>query len=463
MSRQRPDLKPTDAAVRTILVVDDDASLRSTLADLLETLGYRTLVAGDGVTALRALQRDSVDLVLTDLIMPGMTGEQLVLQVRDSYPDVPAVAMTSFPSLASAAAVGRSGAADYLAKPLDLGSLRTTVETVLERWEPQRRRRLERLSAGRRLRGIIGRSRAMQELFQQISRVAPSQAPVLITGETGTGKDLIAQAVHRASGREPFVPVNCGAIPTGLLESELFGHVRGAFTGADRDRVGLFEAAHEGTIFLDEIAELPLGLQSKLLRVLQSGEFRRVGDVEPRYVKVRLIAATHRNLATAVDAGEFREDLFYRVNVLHLSVPPLRERPTDIPLLAEHMLAQVARREGKPLRQFSATALAHIVGYEWPGNVRQLQNVIERMAILADGERLELDDLPPVIRGAASADAILQKLGTELTLADVEREHILAVLHRAGGNRSRAAKVLGLPRRTLYRRLDEYGLTGEAE
>jgi DNA-binding NtrC family response regulator len=298
----------------------------------------------------------------------------------------------------------------------------------------------------------------MQALFQQIRRVACASVPVLITGETGVGKELIATAVHRASGRDPFVPVNCSAIPPSLLESELFGHVRGAFTGADRDRVGLFEAADGGTLFLDEIAELPLAVQAKLLRVLQSGELRRVGDVERRHVSVRLIAATHRDLAACVAGGTFREDLFYRINVLHLDVPSLRERMADIPLLAEHVLAAIAARDQQPQKRLTPAAQAYVVAFAWPGNVRQLQNVIERAAAFSDGTLIDAADLPDELRGSAPPAPILERLGHELTLADIEREHILGVLHRVGGNRSRAAEVLGIPRRTLYRRLQEFGV-----
>jgi DNA-binding NtrC family response regulator len=310
-------------------------------------------------------------------------------------------------------------------------------------------------------RGVIGRSRAMREVFRQISRVAAAPVPVLVTGETGTGKELIAEAVHRASGRSVFVPVNCSAIPASLLESELFGHVRGAFTGAERDRVGLFEAADGGTIFLDEIAELPLALQSKLLRVLQSGEFRRVGETEVRTAVVRLIAATHRNLEEAVAAGSFREDLFYRINVLRLHVPALRERTADIPLLAETFLSEFGRRDQQPDRTLTQAALAHLAAYPWPGNVRQLRNTIERLAVLCDRDVIDVQDLPDVMRHGPMTSPAYRKLGQDLTLADVEREHILAVLRRVDGNRSRAAEILGMPRRTLYRRLQEYGILDE--
>jgi DNA-binding NtrC family response regulator len=301
----------------------------------------------------------------------------------------------------------------------------------------------------------------MNQLLEQILKLGPLRAPVLITGETGVGKELIARAVHRASRRTTFVPLNCGAIPANLLESELFGHVRGAFTGADRDHVGLFEAADGGTIFLDEIGDMPLALQAKLLRVLQSGELRRVGAVEARTVEVRVLAATNRDLRAAIAEGTFREDLFYRINVLQLAVPPLRERTADIPLLAESFLTTIARREEQPEKQLTPAAAATLVVYPWPGNVRELQNVIERVAIFTDGSQIDVGDLPDHIRGSAPLSAIHQRIGQELTLGELEREHILGVLQRMDGNRSRAAEVLGVPRRTLYRRLEEYGVMGE--
>jgi two-component system, NtrC family, response regulator AtoC len=305
--------------------------------------------------------------------------------------------------------------------------------------------------------GMIGRSQVMKQLFQQLDRVAVSTAPLLITGETGTGKELVARAVHAASGRGRFVPVNCGAIPESLLESELFGHVRGAFTGADSDRTGLFEMAEGGTLFLDEIAEMPLALQSKLLRVLQFGELRRVGDSGMRHVQVRVITATHRDLRVARDEGTFREDLFYRIHVLKLDVPPLRERPADIPLLAENFIARIHEREGVVGRRFSAAALGALVAYPWPGNVRELENVLEHAVLLTDETEIGIHDLPAEIRRATpvSTNTLSDRVPT---LAEVERTHILRVLDRVGGNRSRAAVVLGVSRRTLHRRLDEYGV-----
>jgi DNA-binding NtrC family response regulator len=444
-----------------ILVVEDHTPLRETLLEVLGAYGYRVLGSHDGQHALRTLQRETVDLVVTDLMMPGMGGEELLQQVRQIYPGIPVITMTSFGSVQSAVALTRAGAADYLTKPLQTDALLGAVRRLLDETRPQRERRRAAGHGYRRVDGIVGRSRPMLQLLQQVSRVAGSQAPVLITGETGVGKELVARAVHRTSGRESFVPLNCGAIPPNLLESELFGHVKGAFTGADRDHTGLFEAADGGTLFLDEIAEMPLALQSKLLRVLQSGELRRVGDTDSRHVQVRVITATHCDVARAVAEGSFREDLFYRINVVRLDVPPLRERTADIPLLAEQFLATIAERDGQPVKHLSPAAIATLITYPWPGNVRELQNVIERTAIFTDGPEIDIQDLPEDIRVSMPASVVYERIGHELTLAELERQHILAVLQRVGGNRSRAAEVLGVPRRTLYRRLEEYGVAGE--
>jgi two-component system, NtrC family, response regulator AtoC len=440
----------------TVLLVENDRAARATLEATLKDAGYIVHVADDMRSALQVLQREDVDLVLTELT-PDDDGEALLEGIREVHRDIPTVVMTSIGSVTDAVALIRAGAADCLTKPLHTPALLDALRGVLWKWRPQRERRRAARLGGPHLRGIIGRSVPMRQLYKQIARVARTSAHVLITGETGVGKELVARAIHRASGREKFVPVNCSAIPAALLESELFGHVRGAFTGADRDRTGLFEEADKGTLLLDEIAELPLALQAKLLRVLQSGELRRVGDVDVRNVAVRVIAASHRDLAEAVEAGAFREDLFYRINVLRLEVPPLRQRAADIPLLAEAFLAALSAREHRPPKYFTPAALGYLIAYPWPGNVRQMQNLVERAAVFCDTRQIDVDDLPDEIRSTTAPSPRFEKLGQELTLAEVEREHILGVLERVGGNRSRAAEVLGLPRRTLYRRLEEYG------
>jgi DNA-binding NtrC family response regulator len=443
-----------------ILLVEDDASLRGFVAEVLGARGYEVTPCGDGHEAMEMLQERRVDLVITDLRMPGMRGEDLLQQVRTTFPATPVIAVTAFGTIEGAVAVTRAGAADYLTKPFRTAVLVDTVARVLEESRVRRRSDRAATAPGHYLEGMVGRSRPMKRLFERVSRVAPSPAPVLITGETGAGKELVAQAIHRASGRDSMVAINCGAIPAHLLESELFGHMRGSFTGADRDKPGLFELADGGTLFLDEVGELPPALQPKLLRVLESGEFRRVGDSQTRRAQVRTIAATHRNLAADVRAGKFRGDLYFRIHVLHVDVPALREHAGDIPLIAERFLAAVAAREGREEIRLSAAALAAMVAYAWPGNVRELRNVVERCAILAPGSEITLDDLPEEIRGASRDIGLIRSASERrLSLQEMEREYTLEVLRREGGNKSRVAEVLGVPRRTLYRRLLEYGVT----
>lgn len=452
----------TDLSSIQILIVEDDASLRKLVAETLAAHGYAVTPSANASEALEVLQSGPVDLVLTDLRMPGMPGEDLIRQIRSIFPTVPVIAATAFGSVESAVALTRAGAADYLTKPFRTRALLDSISRVLEESRPRREQARARRGLGKHLEGLIGRSRPMIRMFERIGRVASSPAPVLITGETGTGKDLVAQAIHRASGRDPFVAINCAALPDQLLESELFGHVQGAFTGAARNKQGLVGAAEGGTLFLDEVAELPLALQSKLLRFLQSGEYRPVGEVEIRKANVRTVAATHRELKSAVREGRFREDLYFRIHVLHVGVPALRERPADIPLLAERHLAAVAEREDRTELRFSPAALAALVAYRWPGNVRELLNVVERAAIFVEGPEIELQDLPEEVRGTSDRiDVIRSANERQMTMAELEREYTLATLRRCGGNKSRAAEALGIPRRTLYRRLEEYGILDE--
>jgi DNA-binding NtrC family response regulator len=451
----------SDSARERILLVEDDESHRRALAEVLAVQEYEVSPSPDAYHALEALQSERVDLVVTDVDMPGMRGDALLAQIRAAFPEIPVIAMTAFGSVEEAASLTRAGAADYLAKPIRTQSLLQAVQRVLEQTRDRREQARTRRKLGKHLEGVIGASRPMLRLFERVGRVAASPAPVLIRGETGTGKDVVARAVHHASGRGPFVPLNCGAIPDQLIESEIFGHRKGAFTGAALDKPGLFETAHGGTLFLDEIAELPLALQPKLLRVLESGEFRRVGDTAVRHVDVRVVAATHRDLEAAVQAHEFREDLYWRLNVLSLEVPALRERPFDIPLLVEHFLARTGKCEpGAPC--ISPAALAALVEYSWPGNVRQLRSVIERAVAFSDGPEIELEDLPEMIRNAGQKAEITRSAADrELTLGELEREYILEVLRRTGGNKLRAAERLGISRVTLYRRLEEYGMEPE--
>ena len=444
-----------------ILLIDDDDSFRRTLTEVLAVHEYEVSGCPDAHHALETLQSETIDAVVTDIDMPGMKGDALLVQIRAAFPEIPVIAMTAFGSVEKAVELTRAGAADYLTKPFRTQALLDALRRVLDQTQAKREQARTRRALGKHLEGLVGVSRPMLRLFERIGRVAESPAPVLITGETGTGKDVVARAVHAASGRDPLVPLNCGAIPAHLIESELFGHKKGAFTGADRDSSGLFETADGGTLFLDEIGELPITLQPKLLRVLESGEVRRVGDTSFKRVDVRIVAATHRDLDAAVEAGEFREDLYWRINVLHLEIPALRERPTDVPLLVEHFLTRTGRCDDGELC-VSPVALAALVEYSWPGNIRQLRSVIERAVAFSDHPEIKLDDLPEDVRNAAhSAQLTHSAAERKLTLAEVEREYILEVLRRSRGNKSQAAEWLDVPRRTLYRRLEEYGVAAE--
>ncbi len=440
----------------TVLVVDDDAAMRTTVAEVLAAHEYNAVPCGGAEEALERLQADGADVVVTDLRMPGMKGEALLQEVRRTFPEVPVIAVTAFGSVHDAMELTRSGASDYIEKPFRTRVLLDSLERVLRDSAPLRERARMLREQGAHLEGIVGASPAMRALFGRIARVALSPAPVLVTGESGTGKELVARAVHQASGRGELLAVNCGAIPEHLLESELFGHVKGSFTGATADKRGLFQAANGGTLFLDEIGELPLALQPKLLRALETGEVRRVGELQARTFDVRIVAATHRDLAEEVEEGRFREDLFWRLSVLNLDVPPLRERPGDVPLLVDWYLRRSARG---PLgrREIFPLAIELLADYHWPGNVRQLLNTLESVLVFAPGPVIGPEDLPLEIRRASENREVIRSAGErELTLAELERDYIFEVLRRAGGNKTRAAEMLGIPRRTLYRRLDEY-------
>jgi DNA-binding NtrC family response regulator len=444
----------------TLLVVDDDASMRQTVSEVLGSHGYRAVACAGAEEALERLQSEGADLVVTDLMMPGMKGQALVQQVRETFPEVPVIAITAFGSVHDAMELTRAGAFDYLEKPFRTRALLESIDRGLRETAPRRDQARMIRAQGPHLAGIVGTSRVMRALYERIARVALSPAPVLVTGESGTGKELVAAAVHRASGRRELLAVNCGAIPDQLLESELFGHVKGSFTGATGDTRGLFQAADGGTLFLDEIGELPLSLQPKLLRVLETGEVRRVGEVHSRRYDVRIIAATNRDLAAEVDEGRFREDLYWRLRVLQLEVPPLRERAGDVPLL---IAAYAGRAAGTPLgsKTLSPAAVDLLADYHWPGNVRQLLNTLESVLVFTPGPEIGPADLPEEIRRASgNREVIRSAVERGLGLAELERDYIFEVLRRAGGNKTRAAELLGIPRRTLYRRLDEYAAAG---
>jgi DNA-binding NtrC family response regulator len=441
-----------------ILVVDDEVNARTALAELLRDEGYVVDSAADGFKALGKLADFSPDLVLTDLKMPGMDGIQLLGRVREHDPEVAVVVMTAFGEVETAVGAMRAGARDYLSKPVNVGELSLVIAREME----QRRVRIEagalraRLSERYSFDNIIGSSAPMQEVFKTVAQIASSRASVLVTGESGTGKELIAAAIHEHSLRAkgPFVKLHCAALAESILESELFGHERGAFTGAVARRDGRFFQANHGTLFLDEIGEISPAVQIKLLRFLQEREFERVGGNETITVDVRVIAATNRDLGQAVAGGRFREDLFYRLNVINLEMPALRSRPSDVPLLAAHFLRKYAAENGKELRGFTADALERLASYSWPGNVRELENVIERAAVLARGNEVSGAELPPHLVPSDKQRAGLRIPGA--TMAEVERYAITKTLESTGGSTSRAAEVLGISVRKIQYKLHEY-------
>jgi DNA-binding NtrC family response regulator len=447
-----------------ILIAEDNEDMRDLLQEVLEDAGYETLVAANGRQALARMEKESeiIDLVITDVRMPEMTGEELLAKARESRAEAPVIVITAFGSVEQAVEMVKAGAYQYLTKPFDNREILRLVEEALERSAAQREQaRLRREKPATPPR-IIGASRPMRELFDQIALAARSASTVLIIGESGAGKELVARAIHEMSERKgAFVPVNCAAIPAELIESELFGHTGGAFTGAKQPRAGLIEASDNGTLFLDEVGDLPLPVQPKILRSLQEGAVRRVGANLEKSVNLRVVAATNRDLEQDVRDGRFREDLFWRLNVIRLKVPPLRERSFDIPLLVEHFVNKATEAAKRPPLDVSSEALAILTAYSWPGNVRELENAIERAVAFARGAELTPDDLPERVRTSGNASALIARsVEQSMTLRELEREYILEILRRTGGNKSRAAELLGLDRKTLYRRLDEYRADG---
>ncbi|MBN1477432.1 sigma-54-dependent Fis family transcriptional regulator [Candidatus Sumerlaeota bacterium] len=447
-----------------ILIADDEANTLEGLRWALEGEGEDMAIATarDGEQAWQALRADPADLVLTDLKMPRLSGMDLLRRVKESSPETEVIVLTGHGTVESAVEAMKLGAADYLLKPINIEELRITVRRVLEsarlRHENEALRR--QLDAKYGFENIIGRSEAMEQVFHTIRQVAPTRASVLIQGESGTGKELIAHAIHQNSPRKrgPFIAVNCGALSPTLLESELFGHERGAFTGAEARRKGRFELADGGTLFLDEISEVSAELQVKLLRVLQEQTFERVGGTETIRVDIRVIAATNRDIDAMVERGTFREDLFYRLNVVRITVPPLRERVEDIPLLADTFVRECAEANGKSLRPLTPRVIAALQGHRWPGNVRQLRNVIEGMVVMSTGKEITVKSLPPELRQTTDGGRTIQ-LPARISMRDAEREIIRATLRETGGNRAQAARILGLGRKTLYRKMELYGLS----
>jgi DNA-binding NtrC family response regulator len=449
-----------DGGRATILVVDDDVAQCDFLKEELEREGYSVEVANGGRPGVERVKRGGIDLVVSDVKMPDLDGLDLLREIRAVEPCPYVITVTGFGSIDTAIRAVKLGAYDYLTKPFEIEHLLLTIKKALSertlRSEVVRLR--EEVTRRDRLDNIIGRSPAMQEIFSLIRRVANSPASVLITGDSGTGKELVARAIHAHGPRKgrPFVAMNCSAIPETLLESELFGYARGAHSTARTDRDGLFVEADGGTLFLDEIAEMPLHLQPKLLRVLQDGEVRPLGTNKTVKVDVRVIAATNRDLAVSLREGQFREDLYYRLNVVQLHLPPLRARTEDILPLAEHFLARSAARSQKTMRGFSESTKKMILGHSFPGNVRELENLVERAVALAETDLIGPEDLPPAIRERKSQDRLATAVAQGLTLDQLEREFIERVLDAEGGNKTRAALRLGLDRKTLYRKLEEY-------
>ncbi|MBI4512121.1 MAG: sigma-54-dependent Fis family transcriptional regulator [Deltaproteobacteria bacterium] len=457
-------LDPQERARARVLIVEDDAAMRELVVEELSDMGYCVEAAPGGRAGVERIRQGGIDVVVSDLKMPDLDGFDLLRDVKAIEPSPHVVVITAFGSIDTAIKAVKLGACDYITKPLEIEALAIAVDKALA--ERGLRREIARLrrevARPYRFENIVGKSPAMQEVFQLVSRLSSSTASVLVTGDSGTGKELIARAIHYNSPRakKPFLAVNLAAIPDTLIESELFGYKRGAFTDARTDRCGLFVEADQGTIFLDEIGELPPPLQAKLLRVLQEREVRPLGATRAEKIDVRVIAATNRDLEARMREGMFREDLYYRLNVIHIALPPLRSRPEDILALAEHFLAEVGKRSAKDRNfraaRFSQAATKAMLSYPWPGNVRELENVIERAVALCDGEEIGVDDLPSQVRERRSPDLLAGALARGLTLADLEREYIERVLAAEGGNKTRAANRLGLDRKTLYRKLEEY-------
>ena len=454
-----------------VIVIDDEAGSRQSMAIALERAGLGVRVFDDGEPALEFVRRESrVRLAVCDLRMPGMDGLAFLNRVRDLKLDLAVILVTGFGTIESAVEAMRVGADDYLTKPVDLYELRSRVFKLIENWRlrDEVTNLREMLDERFGFDAIVGQSAAMEQLFQQMRQVAPSRASVLILGESGTGKELVAKALHQASPRrqERFLALNCGAIPNEILESELFGHERGSFTGAVGRKIGKLELAARGTLFLDEISELVPELQVKLLRVLEERQVMRVGGSRMVDVDFRLLAATNRNLEQAVAKGTFREDLYYRLKVVTLTIPPLRERLDDLPLLANHFLREFAAREGKPEMRLSGRALKRLSGHRWQGNVRELRNVLEMVAVFHEGGRIEVGDLPAEIQAAVETPAenpVQNPFGEPRTMAEIERQAILETLGRTGGKRAQAARVLGIGVRTLQRKLKGYREQGLLE
>ncbi len=443
-----------------VVVVDDEERMRTLVSKVLGKHGYAVRTAADGASALHLLEEEPADLVLTDVKMPGMDGLELLRAVRETLPEAAVILMTAFGSIDAAVQAMREGAYDYISKPFKIEELLVICEKALEQRHLKREVQALRQEIGGRYQfgNLTGKSPAMQEVFRLIEQVAPSKSTVMIYGKSGTGKELVARAIHYNSPRRDkrFVPVNCAAIPAELLESELFGHEKGSFTGAIQTKLGKFELANGGTLFLDEVGTMRLDLQAKILRALQEREFTRVGGTRTIQVDVRVIAATNQDLRHMVSEGAFREDLYYRLNVVPITVPALKERPEDIPLLATHFLKRFAEETGSVVTSISPAAMQILMNYAWPGNVRELENAIERAVTLARHPTILPEDLPPHF--TATVSPVERAMALDCSLEDLERQYMQEVLRRTRGHQTRAAAILGIDRRTLYRKIRRYGL-----
>jgi two-component system response regulator AtoC len=452
-----------------ILVVDDEAKMRRLLEIMLSEMGYEVLQAADGREALQCLGDEGVDLVITDLRMPEMDGVALLNALREDNNPVPVIVVTAYGTIESAVAAMKAGASDYLIRPFDIETLELAINRTLDMGRIRRENTFLRQEADKGWGEFIGQSAAMRKVFELIRQVAPSNASVLITGETGTGKELVAHAIHHSSQRSGlFVPINCAAIPAEILESELFGHSKGAFTGALKDRTGKFELAHGGTLFLDEITEMAPALQAKLLRVLQEGELERLGSNRTIPIDIRVIAATNCDPRAAVQEGRLREDLFYRLNVFAVEIPPLRDRRDDIPLLACHFLKKHCGHVVCNLPALGPAVLEKLQDYDWPGNVRELENVMERAGVLSRGGTVEISHLPRELVNPAPATDVAapesfienQNLDLEANVEKIERRLIEQALQQSNGNKAKASRLLKISERSLWYKLKKYDPSG---
>lgn len=444
----------------TILIIDDEDNIRNGLATNFELEDYEVKTASNGKDGLDLVAKGDIDLVITDLRMDGISGEEVVKRVTTETPGIPVIVLTGHGSIDAAVEAMKSGAYDFLTKPLNLDQLNLIVKRALENRELSLQHKLlkEEIESSACLEQMIGRSAEMQKVFSMIKKVAPAKASVLITGESGVGKELVANAIHNLSGRKDkaFIKVHCAALSESLLESELFGHEKGAYTGADSMQKGRFELAHGGTIFLDEIGEINQNVQIKILRVLQEKTFERVGGEKSISVDVRIVAATNKNLEEEVKAGRFREDLYYRLNVVHLKVPSLKERKDDLPLLIDSFIKKFAAENEKEIIGIDSKAKAALLKYDWPGNIRQLQNCIESSVVMSNGKQIKLEDLPLSVSEYTGQEVISIPMG--ISLEDAEKIIIMQNLSANKGNKSKTADVLGIGRKTLHRKLNEYGL-----